>query len=208
MLGTAVGDRVLRSDPRQIRGASTEHIAERPLLTVPQVTALTNALPEHAFATVTSPNPAARRFERHVRTSAGMISVSSRPPRPGEMCSRSKPSCSRRVRGRGPARSCTDADVLADPNEPDTSLGSAARVGDSRWTNPLTTLNRAATSVTVSSTSSAARVRSLVVLAAPMTMSPYGGPTAPQVARRLIRTHRVGSGVWRPFSAAVPRSPA
>ena len=78
MLGTAVGDRVLRSNPCQIRGASTEHIAERPLLTVPQVTALTTALPEHASATVTSPSPAVRRFERHVRTSAGVMSVSKR----------------------------------------------------------------------------------------------------------------------------------
>jgi hypothetical protein len=34
MLGTAVEDRVLRSNPCQIRGASTERIAERPLLTV------------------------------------------------------------------------------------------------------------------------------------------------------------------------------
>jgi len=46
MLGTAVGDRVLRSNPCQIRGASTERIAERPLLTVSQVMALADALPE------------------------------------------------------------------------------------------------------------------------------------------------------------------
>ena len=46
MLGTAVADRVLRSNPCQIRGASTERIAERPVLTLPQVTALTEALPE------------------------------------------------------------------------------------------------------------------------------------------------------------------
>lgn len=46
ILGTAVEDRMLRTNPCQIRGAAVERIAERPVLTVPEVLAVADALPK------------------------------------------------------------------------------------------------------------------------------------------------------------------
>ncbi len=45
VLNTAVEDRLIRSNPCQVKGAGVEHSAERPTLTVPQVVALAEAVP-------------------------------------------------------------------------------------------------------------------------------------------------------------------
>lgn len=45
IMGTAVEDRLIRSNPCQIKGASTESIPERPVLAVAQVYALANGMP-------------------------------------------------------------------------------------------------------------------------------------------------------------------
>jgi len=46
VLGTAEADRLVRRNPCQVVGASAEHPAERPMLTVAQVYALADALPD------------------------------------------------------------------------------------------------------------------------------------------------------------------
>ena len=46
VMGTAVGDRLVRVNPCQIKGAAVEHSPERPVLTVDQVFAVADAMPE------------------------------------------------------------------------------------------------------------------------------------------------------------------
>lgn len=46
VMGTAVEDRLVRHNPCQIKGASAEHSPERPVLTVDQVYAVADAMPE------------------------------------------------------------------------------------------------------------------------------------------------------------------
>jgi integrase len=45
ILGTAVDDRLIRANPCQIRGASVERSPERPVLTIPEVFAVAEAMP-------------------------------------------------------------------------------------------------------------------------------------------------------------------
>jgi integrase len=47
IMGTAVEDRLIRANPCQLNGASVERPTERPTLTVSQVFAVADALPEH-----------------------------------------------------------------------------------------------------------------------------------------------------------------
>ena len=85
IFNTAVDDGPIRRNPCRIKGAGQEKSPERPVLTVPQVYALADAVPDRYRALVLL-TVFGSLLRRHIRTVAGRRLASLYEPSSGHYC--------------------------------------------------------------------------------------------------------------------------